>query len=164
MILESERLYLRSLELTDAKRMSEYRNKPEVAQYQSWQHYTIQEAYRRIQHCLTIHSWNIPRSDYHLAIILKDKNIMIGDIFVEVVNVKTFVMGYTLDSLYWFKGYATEIISTFLEYMKNTYGFKKVVCYVYSDNIRSKKLLKKLCFTKFEESYYYNDEGYIKRL
>lgn len=38
MILETERLYLRQLQLDDAKRMSEYRNKPEVAQYQSWKH------------------------------------------------------------------------------------------------------------------------------
>ena len=36
MILETERLYLRYLEEADALRMSEYRSKPEVAQYQSW--------------------------------------------------------------------------------------------------------------------------------
>ena len=47
--------------------------------------------------------------------------------------------------------------------MKETYKFKKAICYVYHDNIRSKKLLKKLHFVKFDESYYYDDEGYVKR-
>ena len=35
-ILETSRLYLRRLEVTDAMRMSEYRQKKEVAYYQSW--------------------------------------------------------------------------------------------------------------------------------
>lgn len=48
--------------------------------------------------------------------------------------------------------------------MKREYRFKKVICYVYNDNIRSKKLLKRLHFMKFDESYYYDDEGYIKKL
>ena len=52
----------------------------------------------------------------------------------------------------------------FLEYMKETYKFKKAICYVYHDNIRSKKLLKKLHFVKFDESYYYDDEGYVKKI
>ena len=48
--------------------------------------------------------------------------------------------------------------------MKETYKFKKAICYVYHDNIRSKKLLKKLHFVKFDESYYYDDEGYVKKI
>ena len=144
--------------------MSEYRSKEEVAKYQSWKKYTIEDAAKRIQHCLTITSFNKPKSDYHLAIILKENDEMIGDLFVEVVNHKVFVLGYTLDSLYWSLGYATESVSAFLEYMKETYKFKKAICYVYHDNIRSKKLLKKLHFVKFDESYYYDDEGYVKKI
>ena len=56
------------------------------------------------------------------------------------------------------------MISAFLNYMKETYQFKKVICYVYVDNTNSIKLLKRLGFTKFDESYYYNDVGYIKKL
>ena len=164
MILETQRLYLRQLQESDAKRMSEYRCKEEVAKYQSWKKYTIEDAAKRIQHCLTITSFNKPKSDYHLAIILKENDEMIGDLFVEVVNHKVFVLGYTIDSLYWSLGYATEIVSAFLEYMKETYKFKKAICYVYHDNIRSKKLLKKLHFVKFDESYYYDDEGYVKKI
>lgn len=164
MILETNRLYVRKLEVNDALRMSEYRNKPEVAQFQTWAHYSKEEALRRIQYCQTINSLNQVKTDYHLSIVLKENSKMIGDIFVEVVNKKTFVLGYTLDSEYWSLGYASEVIQAFLTYMKETYQFKKVICYAYNDNIRSIKLLKRLGFIKFEESYYYDDVGFFKKL
>ncbi|MFR7592106.1 MAG: GNAT family N-acetyltransferase [Longibaculum sp.] len=164
MILETERLYLRQLQESDAPRMSEYRNKQEVAEYQSWKTYSIDDAMRRIRQCLLIPSLNQPHSNYHLGVVLKNQDRLIGDIFVEIVNKKVFVLGYTLDSDYWSQGYATEMVTAFLEFMKNEFGFKKALCYVYSDNVRSKKLLKRLHFTKFDESYYYDDEGYLKKL
>lgn len=164
MILETDRLYLRQLESNDALRMSEYRNKSEVAKYQSWEHYSLDDAKRRIQQCQLIKVYNQPKTDYHLAIVLKGNQRMIGDLFIEIINKKVFVLGYTLDSDYWSCGYATEIISAFMNYMKQTYQFKKVVCYAYVDNKKSIRLLKRLGFMKFDESYYYNDVGYIKRL
>lgn len=164
MILETERLILRRLELEDASRMSEYRNKQEVAYYQTWDTYSQDDAIRRIQQCLLVKSLNQPKTDYHLAIILKENQLLIGDLFVEVINKKIFVLGYTLDSAYWSLGYASEIVTAFCNYMKNECGFRKVLCYVYYDNKRSKKLLRRLHFMKFDESYYYNDEGYVKKL
>lgn len=164
MILETNRLYVRHLTLEDASRMSEYRNKQEVSQYQSWNTYSYDDAYKRILHCQAITMMNMPHTDYHLGIVLKENNELIGDIFVEVINPKIFSMGYTLDNDYWSKGYATEVLEAFLHYMKEQYHFKKVICYVYTDNIRSKKLLKRLRFMKFDESFYYDDEGYIRKI
>lgn len=163
MILETQRLYLRALKASDAKRMSEYRDKSEVAKYQSWKHYSYQDAQRRIAECEKITVYNVPRTDYHLAITLKDET-MIGDLFVEIVNKHVFVLGYTLDSAYWNQGYAYEIVSAFLTYMKQTYHMKKVICYVYQDNQRSLHLLEKLGFYQFDKSYFYDDVGYLKRL
>lgn len=164
MILETERLYVRQLELSDASYMSEYRNKEEVARYQSWKTYSEEDAIRRIQHCQLVNVMNQPRTDYHLAIVKKDNHHMIGDIFVEIMNKKVMTLGYTLDSVYWGQGYASEVVLAFCQYMYQEYGIKKVVCYVYSDNQRSIRLLRKLGFRKFEESYFYGDEGYIKNL
>ena len=164
MILETERLYLRTLEINDAIRMSQYRNKPEVAQFQSWKSYSIEDAMKRIEQCLKIDDYHQPRTDYHLAIISKEHNQMIGDLFVDVVNKRVFCLGYTLDSDYWSQGFAFEIVDAFLKYMKEEYHFQKAICYAYYDNVRSKNLLRKLGFIKFEESYYYGDEGFVKRL
>ncbi|MEG0365870.1 MAG: GNAT family N-acetyltransferase [Coprobacillus sp.] len=164
MIIETKRLYLRELQIEDAPIMSAYRSKEEVAKYQSWKTYSVDDASRRITQCLQIKEYNRVGSDYHLGIVLKENDLLIGDLFVEILNKKIFVLGYTLDSTYWSNGYATEIIESFMQYMKAQYKFKKVICYVYNDNIRSKKLLKRLAFMKFDESYYYDDEGYIKKI
>lgn len=164
MILETERLYLRDLLLSDAKRMSEYRNKKEVAQYQSWKKYSEKDAFRRIQQCLLLKSHHRVHTDYHVAIILKENDLQIGDLFVEIINEKTFSLGYTIDSVYWSKGYATEIIEAFLVYMKEKYHFQKVICYVYNDNKRSLRLLERLGFSQFDKSYLYGDRGFLKKL
>lgn len=163
-ILETSRLYLRTLEDTDASRMSAYRNKKEVAKYQTWKHYTIKEATTRIQMCQNIKAFDRPRSNYHLAIVLKDEDLMIGDLFVDIASRRYFVLGYTLDSAYWSCGYASEIVDAFCDYMKETYHFKKVICYVYRNNVRSKNLLIKLGFKKFDQSYFYGDESYMRLL
>ncbi len=163
-ILETKRLYLRQLCEDDAKRMSEYRNKKEVAKYQSWKTYSLKDASRRIQQCMRIEALNTPHTNYHLAFVLKDNHTMIGDLFVDVSQKKTFTLGYTMDSEYWSYGYATEIVSAFIDYMKEEYGFQKVICYIYKRNIRSKKLLLRLNFKKFDESFFYQDEGYMKIL
>ena len=47
MIKETPRLYIRHLLERDANRLVEYRNKEEVARYQSWDHYTYDEADRK---------------------------------------------------------------------------------------------------------------------
>jgi len=164
MIVETYRLYIRPLNEKDAPAMSHYRNKEEVAKYQTWKHYSLNDALKRIQHCQRIDVYNQPRTDYHLAVVSKQNQQMIGDIFVEIVNRKTFVLGYTLDSEFWSLGYGSEFVGAFIEYMKVTYDMKKVLCYVYPDNDRSIRLLKKLGFHKFEESYFYGDIGYMKKL
>lgn len=164
MILETKRLCLRKLNIDDAFRMSEYRNKEEVARYQSWRHYSEKDALRRIRQCQLVPSLSQVKTDYHLGIVLKEKNLLIGDLFVEIRNSHTFVLGYTLDSDYWSRGYAYEMVDAFLSYMKETYSFQKVICYAYADNRRSIRLLERLGFIQFDESFIYGDKGYLKRL
>lgn len=163
MILETSRLYLRHFKEEDAQRLSEYRNKKEVAYYQTWNKYSYLDAKRRINHCLKNPDIK-DKGNYQFAIILKDNETLIGDLFVETNKSKSFVLGYTLDSDYWNKGIATEMVTAFLEYMKEELQYQKVICYVYKDNERSLHLLKKLGFKKFSESYFYDDEGYVKVL
>ncbi|MCD7892649.1 MAG: GNAT family N-acetyltransferase [Erysipelotrichaceae bacterium] len=161
-ILETTRLYLRTFENNDAYRLSDYRSKEEVAKYQSWDTFSVTDAYRRISTSKDIASFNKVKANYQLAICLKENDLLIGDIFVEVMTRKIFVLGYTLDSDYWGLGYASEIIEAFCKYMKQTYKFRKVLCYVYTDNKRSIHLLKKLGFKRISKSKYFGDETYIK--
>lgn len=163
MILETPRLYLRHFKEEDAFRLSEYRDKREVSRYQTWHRYSVADAKRRIAHCLR--NPNIKeKGNYQFAVVLKENNLLIGDLFVETNKSKSFILGYTLDSDYWNQGIASEIVSAFLEYMKNELLYGKAICYAYKDNVRSIHLLKKLGFKKFSESFFYGDEGYVKLL
>ena len=51
MNIETERLIIKPLTLDDAKRFSEYRDKEEVAMYQSWDEYPLNKAINRIEYC-----------------------------------------------------------------------------------------------------------------
>lgn len=162
-ILQSERLYLRTLEDYDAMHLSYYRSKQEVKEFQSWDSFTIEDAKKRIKECKNIKKLNLVYSNYHLAIVSLNNDKLIGDLFVQVISKDEFTLGYTLDSNYWNQGYAYEIINEFLKYMKSL-SFNKVICYVYNDNVRSIRLLKKLGFSLCEISYYYDDRKYEKNL
>lgn len=156
---ETQRLLIRELEISDAQRLSEYRNKREVAYYQSWWRYPYNKAVKRIEYCLK-HPFDGTRGSYQLGVVLKESNYLIGDYFLEVTDPTSITIGYTFDSDFWDCGYATESLSRLLKVLKDNYKFKKVYAHVYSDNLRSIRLLKKMGFTQFERSTVMGDVGF----
>lgn len=149
--IETQRLLIRELQLDDAKRMSEYRNKKEVAFYQSWWRYPYKKAVKRIEYCLE-HPFNGDIGSYQLAIILKETNEMIGDFYLDVMDSSCVTIGYTFDSLYWDHGYATETLKKILKILKDEYHFQFVFAHVYDDNYRSIRLLKRFDFKQYDSS------------
>lgn len=158
-MIETERLLIRYLENEDIDRLLAYRNKSEVARYQSWNHYTRLEAKARVRHVAKHPYEGKLKDNTQLAITLKD-GTMIGDLHLEVLNHNTVTIGYTLDSTYWHMGYGREAVRGLLEALKN-FPQRKVIAYIYRDNERSRSLLLDLGFKKFDESAFYDDEGYV---
>ena len=72
--LETQRLIIRELEIKDAMRLSEYRDKREVAFYQSWWRYPYQKALKRVEYCVK-HPFDGSRGNYQLGVVLKENNI-----------------------------------------------------------------------------------------
>lgn len=157
--VETKRLLIRELKASDAYRFSEYRDKQDVAFYQSWWRYPYKKAVKRIEYCLE-HPFDGTRGNYQLGVVLKESNILIGDIFLETWESNSITIGYTFDSTYWRNGYASEAIIKMLEILKEQYHFSIVLAYVYDDNIRSINLLKKLGFEQFEASKIMGDIGF----
>lgn len=149
--IATKRLLIRELKASDAYRFSEYRDKREVAVYQSWWRYPYKKAVARIDYCLK-HPFDGTRGNYQLGVVLEENNKLIGDIFLETWEQNSITIGYTFDSDYWRQGYAIETITKLLEVLKNKYHFKIVFAHVYDDNERSIKLLKKLGFEQYEAS------------
>jgi RimJ/RimL family protein N-acetyltransferase len=162
-MIETKRLQIRAFTREDAKAFSDYRNKPEVYEYQSWSHYPLSKARARIAYCLA-HPFQGQKGNYQLAVVLKDTNTLIGDYFIEVHSINTVIVGYTLDSQYWSLGYGSESLQAILSYLKEEYYFKVALCYVYKNNKRSIRLLENNGFIQFEYSVYMGDVGYKKLL
>lgn len=160
MIFETERLIIRYVQLEDIERLVEYRNKPEVAHYQSWDRYTTRQAKNRVKYIERHPFTGKVKDNTQLAVLLKD-GTMIGDLHVEVINRLTTTIGYTFDSVYWHHGYAREAVSALIEYLKAYFPQEKVIAYIYKQNQASRALLDDLGFKKFDESFFYDDEGYV---
>ena len=139
MNIETERLIIKPLTLDDARRFSEYRDKEEVAMYQSWDEYPLNKAINRIEYCQK-HPFHGQIGNYQFGLYLKENNQLIGDIFIEIDGHTTFTLGYTLDSVYWSKGYASEALKSVFKAMHETYSFKICLCHVYEDNIKFRDL------------------------
>lgn len=162
-MIEAKRIVIQSLSLQDSERFSEYRDKEEVAKYQSWDDYSIEKAKRRITYC-NKHPFQGKVGNYQLGIYLKENDYLIGDLYIEIDGHTTFTLGYTLDSPYWSKGYASEALEAILQYMQEEYRFKICLCHVYEDNNRSIKLLTRHGFDKIHKSWFYQDVLYRKML
>lgn len=162
-LFETKRLIIQTLSQDDTVRFSEYRNKKEVAFYQSWNYYSLKKAEKRIAYCLK-HPLTNKIGNYQVGIYLKDSQYLIGDLFVEIDGQTTFSLGYTLDSLYWGKGFGSEAVNGMLDYLHQTYDFKICLCRVYDDNERSIHLLQKNGFQQIGHSSFYGDVLFSKKL
>lgn len=162
-MLETQRLLIDEFTMEDAEALSTYRCKEEVAYYQSWNHYSLVKAKKRIEYCIK-NPFRGQIGNYQLAVRLKENRKLIGDYFLEVHDASILTLGYTFDSEYWSHGYATESLRALLEYLKTEYQFKTVYCHVYSDNERSLRLLENNGFEEYEHSPFMGDVGYRKYL
>ena len=147
MNIETERLILRTLRLGDEVRLHEYRNKKEVSKYQSWTRFSQREARNLVTYTLNHPYEGEPKQKTQLAVTLKD-GTMIGDLHLETLSKTCLTIGYTLDSVYWGMGYGREAV-------------RGLLAYIYKENDRSRRLLLDLGFVKFDESFFYHDEGYV---
>jgi RimJ/RimL family protein N-acetyltransferase len=148
-VLLTKRLIIRRLVAQDAKTVSFYRSLPEVARFQSWDKYSIQEASELIAACGAsepcVHGrW------FQFGVTLKDSGELIGDVgFLNTDERQRSWIGFTLNSIYWGQGYAIESVAAVLEYYSGL-GSKKVWASIDPMNHPSEKLLRKLAFQLHE--------------
>ena len=155
--LETDRLILRPLELSDAETMFKMDNNPNVHKY-LWQNptQTIEETQTIIQAVQKQYESNkIGR----FATILKETGEFIGWTGIKYVteqpengNINFYDYGYRLDERFWSKGYATEATIAWLDYGFNQMKIEKMNAYTHSENEASNHILKKVGM-QFMEDY-----------
>jgi RimJ/RimL family protein N-acetyltransferase len=143
--IETERLLLTPLQLSDAKDLLYYRSKPDISAFLSWKPQTIGEAEEYIRKAHLI-SANTPESWYQLAVRIKDSGALVGDIGLHFLGPQNqqVELGYAVSDAYQGKGYATEAIKAVLAFLFTTYTKHRITASVDPQNSKSIQLLKRV--------------------
>ncbi len=161
MYLQTARLTLRNFIDSDLDTFFEYRNDPEVAKYQGWGiPYPREKAEQFIS---SMKDRFAPKqADWiQFAIALKDTDELIGDLgcFVKKEDARQSVIGFTIASKHWRKGYAIEVIPCLLDYLFEDMDMHRVSADCDAENIASYRTLEKLGFRReahFVDSFLLN--------
>lgn len=144
-IIETERLLLREFNINDAQAMfNNWANDLEVTQYMTWNpHKDVNETKMIIRKWLAEYK---KENTYRFAIVLKPSNELIGSIdVVDYVNGNPEI-GYCLSRKHWNKGYMTEALNSFIDFLFKQ-GFKEIVIEAMVENLASNRVIEKCGFT-----------------
>lgn len=148
LILETDRLILRELKLSDAEAFFAMDSNPNVHIF-LWQK-PVEKMEETIQTIEFVHKQYQDNGIGRFAILSKDTSEFIGwaglKFNTEEVNNKTnfYDIGYRLDEKFWGKGYASEATFAWLKYAFETMKIKKIVAAAHTENRASNRILQKI--------------------
>ncbi|KOO46040.1 GNAT family N-acetyltransferase [Priestia koreensis] len=140
--MESERITLRPVLLSDADDMYEYTSDEQTTRYIYDPHTDLNQTKKMIAN----YYMKQPIGMY--AIVLKESNKMIGTIEFRIhEGNNSGELGFTLNSHFWGKGYMTEAGKVILELAFHTLGLDRVYAGHDARNVASGKVLSRLGMT-----------------
>lgn len=145
-IIETPRLVLREIEITDAYDMYEYAKLKDVGPNAGWKpHISITETKATIKLFLSKGKYGQPGV---FAICLKDTDKMIGTVELHTLS-RDFKaeLGYTINPKYWGKGYAGEASKYIIAWGFAELNLKRIECTAFSSNRKSGRVCEKLGLT-----------------
>ena len=146
--IETERLILRKLELSDVE--SVYNNwcsDKEVSKYVTWDtHQSINDTAEYVKYKVDLYERNY-RFDW--VVVIKETNEVIGEIDAvkTSVNYSLVELGYCFGSKYWNQGYATEALTAIVKYLKEVANVEKITACHISTNPASGRVMQKAGMT-----------------
>lgn len=156
LILETDRLLLREMLLSDAEALFDMDRNPKVHQY-LWN--------KPLTNSSEVHAYiELVRTQYiqnnigRFVVVLKETNELIGwaglKFNTEIVNNKInfYDIGYRLNEKFWGKGYASEASFAWLDYGFNIMKIKVMQAAAHTENIASNRILQKIGL-QMTESY-----------
>lgn len=149
--IETERLILRHLQARDLEEYLGYRNDPEVARYQGWEHITREQAETTVNDQAAL-APGTPGKTFLFAVELKSEGRLIGDLglMIREHDPHQGMTGYTFSRAYQGKGYATEAFIGMLDLMFDPDGpnMHRIFALVEPENTPSVKLLERAGFRR----------------
>jgi RimJ/RimL family protein N-acetyltransferase len=147
--IHTPRLHLRRPRSEDATAISAYRSLPEVARYQSWESFRIDDANRLIADQLAVEP-GITGSWLQFMIVLAESGLPIGDCGIHFLSnaAQQVELGITLDPCYQNRGLACEALEGVLSYVFDTLKMKRVSATTDAENKPAQKLFQRLGFRR----------------
>jgi len=143
--IETERLLIRDIQLTDAQDIFDYRADPRVYIYQCWRPRNIDDVIEFINNNI-LSAKDISSHWHNFAVIQKLENKLIGDLamnFYDSQNMNLEI-GYTISPQYQGCGYAIEGVKALMNFVFNNLNIHRIIASMDPRNIKSENLAKRL--------------------
>lgn len=157
--LETERLKLRQLSISDAKEFQKLRSNPLVMQFMdSPMHVKLIDSEKFIQENIDMYA---NKKGLFWALTDKNTDQYLGDFSFWQIDHKNHraEIGYTLNPNNWNKGVMTEAIEAIINFGFEQLNLHSIEANINPSNIASRQLLLKQNFTKeayFKENYFFD--------
>ncbi len=159
MKIETNRLIIRPISLTDKESIFEYRSDKETNKYQGWIPETINDVETFI--AKVAKQINEPETWFQFVIVEKKSEKVIGDLGIHFFGEENLQVevGCTLNRHFQSNGYATESVETVIDYLFNDLEKHRIITSIDPGNTNSIKLVERIGFRKeahFIESIFLN--------
>ena len=141
------RLLLRRLQRGDADSLCSYRSLPEVARYQSWESFGLDDAAHLIEGQRDMEP-GIPGTWFQVAIVERATERMVGDCGLHCLrdDPRQMEFGITLAPSHQDRGYATEALGGLLHFVFAKLGKHRVHAVTDAENHAAAALFRRLGF------------------
>lgn len=143
--LESERLTLRRVELSDAEAIyNGFANQEEFLYYANKSKVTLNEQIEKVKHIIESYD-NLDY--YNWAIVTKD-NVFVGMVNFRVIDKNDSVeFSYAVDNRHTGKGYMTEALKLVLDFALNKMKVNRIQGACVTENVPSRRVMEKCNMT-----------------
>lgn len=147
--IETKRLLIREFKTEDIIDIHEYASDPIVSKYVPWGPNTMEETKEFVFQCIRQQN-DKNRKDFELVVIERSIDKLIGACGIHISNEENREgwIGYSLNSKFWEKGYATEIAKELLKVGFKNFKLYRIFATCHPENIGSEKVLKKIGMKK----------------
>ena len=143
---QTERLIVRAMRPSDVEAFVAYRSDPDVARYQSWDDYTLQQGRALVEEMQELRP-GLPGEWYQLAVV-DGGGELVGDLAacVDAEEQRQLEVGFTFAPEHQGKGYATEALRGLLAYAFGSLGMHRVIAITDARNDAAASLLTRVGF------------------